>query len=456
MSEDAALALMLPREFPPLRFPITAGAAGQRTALAKLLNRSTSLCLNDFMANLESCRWGWALFRSPSYPLWEYRYIPTATAEGFLWQWEFKAAHISAAVSTTTNIRQMWTRFDSFVRTTSSALPFDVPIGVLSDDLHGDDSTLLYVPSDCYLRLTNSGADTTFSVFNLDYNIYPCVGATSYPDTIRVAVNGSGAADPACAGWLKLGCIVSEGGSGNSGTFTLSVVPRDYPFLCLYPSFAPIEYTNSQLLYSDTRINGSSILISNTTPHITTGGVIRAARLPMTLTDSWGVGSLTKRLAAASGDLSFSGKADKGIYSWTLPDEFSSAFTDYTALNNYAFPVFRLSDSTMVNYMQYDGGVVSLSGAGTPVQTFALEYCQSIEFRTAAQFMTIDHCRILPDEMAAATMAAGDRQPFVENPLHWATLVSTVRRLGKMIYPTFRPYVLDAYDKGTKYIRDRL
>lgn len=455
--EDIALSLMLPREFPPLRYPIQAGA-GQRTALARLINRSSTLCRNDYAASPEPARWGWAVFRSPTFPVWEFYYMATAPSGGSLWSTRYTVKSGGGSGQTVALIRLQYTSFDVLSRSTSVSLPFDPPIGLLDANTRGEQSSLMYVPSACSLTFTNSGAATGGATYlNINYLIFATANSNPVPGTARVAINSSVTVSPPAYGWLLLDEVGNEAGTGDVGTIAISVTYGAYPAVFLYPSFPPIELSNSQLLYNDSRVNASSLLISNTTPYISLGGVIRAARFPMTVANAWDLSYLTTKVMATSADLTYSGKADKGVYTWTLPDEYSNKYTDYTTLTSTTTPVFLLSDCAMVNYMQFDGGVISQNSAtGAAVQTFALEYTQSIEFKTAAQFMKIDVSRILPDEMSAATMAAGDRPPFVENPLHWATLVSAVRKIGQWVYPTVRPYVIDAYDRGTRYIRDKL
>lgn len=458
-AEAAALSLMLPKESTPLRLPTTVMSAGLKTGLVKLSRRTTSLCRNDFVGSPEPSKWGWALFRSPTYPLWEYKYVASAPSEGYLWK--FSGTLLGKTNYGGADQNVLYDEFSVVTVTTASSLVYPTPLAYESPSaLNRTTAPLVLVPPGCLLEFTYASARVaTTTIIDLDvYSSSASVKTYSVTYTTTGAT-GTATVTPAAGfyGWTRIATVRAQG-ADNPGELTMAVKASSYPALFLYPVGDAIELSNASLIYSATRANAVSALVSNTTPYISMGGVLRGGRLPMHRNNLWGISDLSSAITTVNQSQVFSSNADKGAYTWMVPDESSGDFDNYLfASSDPIQTYFFLTDCSYVNYLEYSGGVISQSGsAGAAVQTFNVELTITLEVATASQILLLDHARLTMNEMGNAVMAAGDRPPFLENPMHLPTLIKAVHQLLRRAYPLYRPLLLSGVDYAYDRVRSLL
>jgi hypothetical protein len=442
--------MILPREAKPMRLP-TQTQLGIKTAVANLMYRGVTNVKNQEIASIigtteEQAIHAWALFRSPIAPLWTTSYYTGVTASTNLWSLPFTNNAPAAEVVN-------WT---SGVYVVDPVIVVPPPLAAVPTIVH----PLLYCPASFIICFECTGFSPLGSI-SINYSTWTSMtDNTELGITNVVLVGGNGTATVVAANtcWVQLVAANHNASPVNpvptGATVTVRIRNPTTAFTALLPAFSPLEQASSALLYNKSRIASSALLVSNSTAKLYQQGRLVASRIPMEGVTAWDLSAMYSTANTTNPANTWEGVGEKGVYTWTVPDERSIELTDY----NYSqiatgYQLFLLSDTAYVNVIFYRGGQITASGsAGNTVQTFALEYDHVLEFTTASQLVVLRPNPLSSMDYEAAVRAISDTPPFRENPLHLAAARALIMQAMKKFYPYARPYIRAAAHGAYKYL----
>jgi len=292
---------------------------------------------------------------------------------------------------------------------------------------------------------TGSGSVTPYgSIYN-----GPAGRADEYPDsqpvgflattisggnwTTSVTVGGS-------IGWFYLQRINSNTTSwyGTGSTVSISYQPlanRRY----LLPAFGIIEQSTLQAARARARVTANALLLTNTSNAYYRGGQFYAAQLSADERNIWDVDSWPQAIGSRNQNLRYTGPGDKGLYTYTIPNEGSMKFSDYQNYYATGFYVFQLEDTVTANCAYYISSAVNPITSGV-IQDFEFVYDEHTESRITSQIFQLAPATMPLQLLADLQASAATHVPFTENPGHWRALSALVRRT----WPLLRPHVRTA------------
>lgn len=431
----AALAkfMMLPRDSRPMRLPVQS-TISIKSAVSNFLYRGATVARNTVASadNDEIAFQAWMLTRSPVIPLMELTTVTTSIGTT-LWSIQFEPLtnaneHIAFQCTMGVPLGAIGTRAPPPFTDGVTDLPY------------------LMVPNKTSLYFKASGSGTSPLKVTMRYYLTPSFHS---PMEFSVTPDASGNANTLIVvspGWYTIEKIQGTA-IGSPAVWTLATCASAATSTIMVASFPPFERTTTPaLVYSQCRVNATSVLITNDTPDLYRGGRLVGSRLACNNVSVCDYDALRTAASAAPTAQTFQGDAKQGVYSWTVPDQGSLQYFDYYGnLSGILQPSADLRDFDYINFVYYAGGQISQSGSvGTAIQTFAIECDLTLEYCTNSQVVNVALAVGTPQDMYEAQRLIANRPPFVENPLHWPTLIGLVSRLAKGAYQSARPYIKGA------------
>jgi hypothetical protein len=256
-SSEIAKSIALPREGRPLRLPLQS-TIGTRTAISNFLYAGGAVARNAETGPIEDeiASHTWVLTRSPVAPLWETVSL-TTSVDTTLWNLDLIPVYTDNVV--------MSFRLAAYDVLTSLA-SHKPPLGSSTLVM----TPLIYFPSGSKLqiRLINSNPSTSILI-----NLLSFIGESRHPResafSITTDATGNGTNTPVSPppGWYGLANLDLPATTVLlAGTvLSLRVVAAATKITALLPTFLPYETANAPLLYSQARLNSSSVLIKHDT-----------------------------------------------------------------------------------------------------------------------------------------------------------------------------------------------
>lgn len=173
----------------------------------------------------------------------------------------------------------------------------------------------------------------------------------------------------------------------------------------------------------ESRVNGASILLTNTTSALNRGGTVLASRLDSTV-PFWS--RQQADLVGASAN-AYTGDLGVGVYTYR---ESTDESTNYDRHCLTVGPVIPLDYSDRYAYF-----AMSVPSVGMP-QNLAVQMHAVIEAKTTAETLgTPATCKGLhvEDLRAARALINGTPQWFFENPLHMSSILSWIKSAGRKL-----------------------
>lgn len=424
-----AKAVALPRDSRPIRLPLQS-TIGTRTAITNFLYAGGTVARNAELGPVEDeiASHTWVLTRSPVAPLWETVSI-TTSVDTALWTLEIRPAYVENNVSGF--VVDNYTVLASLANHVPpvASVPFmNVP--------------LVYLPYGSRLTyaVTGSNVSTTLLVTLISHRGLDYIN--EQPVNLATDASGAGSVTPNLVpGWYGIKSIDLQSSTNLLNTTRISIFVKATAakVTALLPSFTPYEVENAQLLYSQARLNASTLLISNTTPQLRRGGRFIAARLPGGTVNFADWSQFYNAIGKANSTVKYEGKGDLGCYTWTLPDQKSMQFSDYyIAYGTTRFVAINLADFDFFNVVMYLGGVMSDTATDkAAVQTFSTEVDFTIEFCPNTQLLPLAVPRFHYSDYEAAVTTLARTPPFRENPGHWAAIARMMHQLAGYVGPSF-------------------
>lgn len=225
-------------------------------------------------------------------------------------------------------------------------------------------------------------------------------------------------------------------GTQTAQTLTYSMIKR--------MSHPVVPTASNKYLYDEVRVTATSMLITNTTPEIYSGGDIFGAQVP----EAYGIHVLsTAAIDAASGKrhTGYRGRLLKGGYTWMqMPEPNQMAFRP----SNFAVNLASMGTGSNEYYSYYrisGYGVqhafwchAAIAGAQTDQaalarMTFQVRVDQHIEFISQDQLAMLSPSPFKPDDALNASKALGMAPLFTENWAHldqlWGWLKASAGRV---------------------------
>lgn len=403
--------LTLPHETAPARFPNFNSA--KKTAV---LHLTTSGSITQDPA-IDAAQ---AMFvcRSPVAPVWT-EIVPTTLSQF--------AAEYSMGLATSTVDPQVPIFPNSYAISVGTTLP---PLGFW------DNGTWVYIPrgwSVAFGALAFTGAGN----MNINYSVMTKIGEpTNYSVAVAIAagIGTATAADLFVEGWLRITSLELVGfGATISSILTCQVTAPVSPVPTMLPLFNCIESASFAAIGSQLRVNASSLLLTNTTAPLYKSGTVNAAQLDFSLVGVFSANNIINAVQDRNSAVKYVGPLEKGLYTFTVPDESSAGFDDYYPVSTPNLGnLFMLADATIVNafYCQPNAGFS---------QTYQYVYDHHLEFITSSQIYNLGVSTISFDEYNMMLASVGSLVPFTENPTHWAALAALAKSALRHLVPYLAP-----------------
>lgn len=437
ISDQLARFIMLPRDSAKLRLPFQS-TMGIKTALSNFLYRGASVARNTVGAadNDEIASGAWYLTRSPVAPLWEMFTFAVAGGTA-LWGITF-APQIAA--------KTYHTDFNVTVDSVNSVLTTHGPPPMTDGK---SPTPFVYYPTGTQFQVRIFGAGATSSIIvRLRYYLSPTIFSEIALPSITTDASGNAtySANSLSFGWYTIESVEAAlVAIPITATFVLKIVSGSASTsTVMLPAFQPFEAsTAAALIYSQTRVGATALLVTNDTPELYRAGRLVCARLPSNDINFCDVSSMYQATTVAPKNQSYQGDASKGVYTFTVPDSRAMELTDYyQTLQGTTNLYLHLDDLAFVNAVFYKGGIISQSGSiGAAIQTFAIELDLVVEYATNNQIVTVSTARGTVVDYDSAIKRASAGPPFSENPGHWAFVRRAVMGLARIAYPYARPYI---------------
>lgn len=462
-----ALAMALPHENKPVRFPVVPAT---HTALLDAMTDGTVPVYDNSSRRAFLCR-------DPCYPLWiEKRFVACAgylQASGSATSWNIPAR------SNSTLLLPAWDQIATQVGVSPTIDGAVATAATIADHtILGDTSSTqaIYIPpsSTCSVRVFTGAAG---GGSGLEVEVVSQVGGEEFTNTLLLA--------PDSGGFILSGTAGAPLSSGSEGFFpigfswirqirTTQTAPTaaTTPLLqfgwctggsvatpsgtadLMVPFAMPPEFNNSTIPYGRSRVNASAALFTNVTAALSKEGTVLAGRLKPAIVDPWNfsVGHLNSVHPA----LRYFGPLEKGLYTFTTPSGNVSDFVDGwitmpspSLTNPTARPLFGYVDIGVYNAMVFTD--LGSSTAGTQL---AVSGYTHIEFETTSSLFNIGVSTFPLETLHSTEVALLKFGHFHENPIHWSVLASAVRQAASYLAPVAAPYVKQlanyVVDKGVQ------
>lgn len=454
--------VMLPGQVNPLRLPTV---QPEMTALHKFRTFGSITSTNDppAIANVSTYEQlpvdGILIFRDPVYPVW-FRYVlPSNTSLTFAQyvSWTFTDSGIYLPTYPGAELALPLIQGHSFSRSFAGAnsllLPGDIPLGITPDN----DRVWVYVPAGMTPMLTLTCASASMSGGTWKATCMRSVDG-QVADAVRLVATSFGGATANISfalptggcGWYRWETVTNiaapttpnnlvvtgiQVGWTTSNSLTSPVQASTAGMSLVYPwpgATAP-EFAKAPTLYERCRVSASSLLLSNTKATAYAEGTIRAYQLRATGRDVFNSLTLLARSEASVGvasRLMWSGKAAKGLYTFTTPQMTSGDLLDVANPSGMEGPVPTPFFSLNTHEWFYTV-VIDTSTGATSAQEFQLTYDMHLESVTDSQLWPVATSRLSLDQARTLQAALMEVKPFTENPVHIASLMKAA--IGIMI-----------------------
>lgn len=455
-------ALALPREHPPVRYPVFGQAL--KTAV---FNLYADTVFNHRVTGAPTDLHGsnWLICPSPIHPVWGY-FEPA----------EKKVAHIDWRLATTgslVNIAQIEAqdlRVSSIVRV-DARYPALAP---LSED-HTRHTTgharngMFYIPEGCLMEVEVSDlANPTVHTMTLEFglNHLTDVSTAQVVATIQGGKSDKVEVTPSQPGWAYLKEMRSiEGDFAQSTTFavrvTISARETDVGgklvrHKMLLPLFPILERETLKSARESARVTAASLLITNTSTSMFKGGAFLGGRILSSINNPFTVSEYSAVISNRAGSERYSGEGQLGLYSFTTPSKGSMTFSDYS-LTNLGEPSFQLDDLEVCNIVNYAVNKTgTMTGDTGILQEFLCVMDYHMESRLTSQVFPLRLPTMKLQQYEDFLSAAASVVPFTENPLHIGALSAKLAQLFWSSAPYLVPLAQMAISKGAKYLNSRL
>lgn len=228
------------------------------------------------------------------------------------------------------------------------------------------------------------------------------------------------------------------------------------PYLCPVFQF-PFEFSTAPIIYNSCRANAVSALFQNTTAVLNKDGSVEGLCLPLSFSHP-PILSNTFDFAKFAADTNvrsrWAGLLEKGVYSFTLPDEVSTKFRDcnmtvegggqgagiYTNV-----PLFNLDACDYLN-------VIKFTDYGSPGTNLFLTVDVHHEFRSTSMLWPVGFSTCPLEDWHRAQIVTQQMSVFHENPTHLAAIAALARIAATRLYPYAAPIVT----AGLRAARDQV
>jgi len=210
----------------------------------------------------------------------------------------------------------------------------------------------------------------------------------------------------------------------------------------LAPLIQPPEIQTAPMIYNSMRANAVGVCFSNTTAVLSKEGSVEAFYYSQSSKDKgWsGLQNLNyfpTLFADTAPKNRYSGLLEKGLYTFTLPDEPSMQFHDRVVqipiiASTGNVPLIQLGASDIVN-------IIRFTDYGEPGTTLLVSGCIHSEFRSSSMLWPVAFSRMPLEEWHRAVLGLTDIGPFFENPVHLAAIAALARAAAIRALPYLAP-----------------
>lgn len=472
-----AMAMALPHENRPVRFPVTPVV---HTALLDLMSETT-YSVGD-AANKRA-----VLTRDVAYPLWIEKSIDKAGV--YL---SNVIANVASPAGTPIISTSRWdsltgwadatTKIDGAVVSVASLID---SVAVLSSTPFGTEA--LYVPPGSQLSIQLT-APSNISANKLQadvkyYNLGEWKSATL--DLNALGTN---------AGWLFQGTAGTSTVTTGAGFDMDSIVPYGFvvltalrvkndaaasvqtnpslfmgwasagsasspiagPTTLMVPAFPPAEFGTSTIPYKRTRCTASASLFTNVGAELYQEGTVLASRLKSATVDFFDF--TAANINSVHPRFRYYGPLHKGLYTFTTPSSLDTKLQDAVirmtnqgSRNTSFMPAFNYEDVGVYNAI-----IFTDLGSGTGATQLAVSLFNHLEFEAVSSLFSPGVSHNTLETLHAAEVALVDFGHFHENPLHWAALTAAAKKalaiVGPMVAPIVQHYGGQLLQRGVKYL----
>lgn len=236
-------------------------------------------------------------------------------------------------------------------------------------------------------------------------------------------------------------------GANTGGTMTSPSGAVDFINTgAMFPMFSPAEWGNSQLPYRATRETAAAALFSNVSSVLSKEGVVSATRVPMSVFRSevsqspWNAAAWSTQAFFTSPHPAerYYGPLEKGLYTFTLPDEKSERFSTYLDYNQSVYPAYIIDDFDYVHLIRF----ADLDTAGST--TLAVQSDVHLEFRTSSALFQLGYSGVTLESYHVSVLSLLRQGVFYENPTHIGTIGGLVGRAVSSLAPVMMPFLKGA------------
>jgi len=220
----------------------------------------------------------------------------------------------------------------------------------------------------------------------------------------------------------------------------------------LWPVFGPTDYNVSMLPWRGTRATAIGVLFSNVSTVMSKEGVVNAGRVSTEAINIFDNTMYSANISTVHPKDRYFGAMENGLYTFTLPDSGSEVYRDcatnvaivaplpavYVSPKNIRAFCFDLSHIGYANLFQF----TDIDSANAT--TLAVQLDRHIEFRNTSAIFPVGFSSVQLETYHAAQMALVRLGVFFENPSHWSTIASLVKKAVGAVAPIVAPYAKQA------------
>jgi hypothetical protein len=259
-----------------------------------------------------------------------------------------------------------------------------------------------------------------------------CVECITAPTTVTVCNLAS-----IDFGWTSGGTILTP---------TASTISCFYPLVgCTAP-----ELTTSHAIYSRCRLNGFSLLASNTTARVNKEGKVVAAvftvRGSNSSTHPFKRSNLLSGLPSINVRQRYTGMLEKGFYTYVQPQYCDDKFTEhyyYNAASSYQ-PLMNLDKHKCFTFIDATCAANS--------QTLLITADWQMESLVNSQLYSQAVTTVPYEELRQIEAEALNTVPVCENPLHLSAMARAVQGASRVAWRAFKPYANPLAHRAVDYI----